>query len=59
MEIYDVSSGETAYTYNTSYEKLALAWHPKKYILAVGGEDRKEKGDKNEKNEGMIHLIHP
>ena len=43
----------------TTYEKLTLAWHPKKYILAVGGEDRKERNDKNDKNEGIIHLIYP
>lgn len=50
IEIYDLESGETAYSHSTGQAKLTLAWHPKKYILACAGE---------EKNEGSIHLIHP
>ena len=59
MELYDVETSESVYTYSTNTEKLTLAWHPSKYMLAIGGEDRKEKGDKNDRNEGSIHLVHP
>lgn len=50
VEIYDVESGATVYSYSTASAKLCLAWHPKKNILACAGE---------EKNEGSIHLVHP
>lgn len=67
MEIYDLESGETAHSYMTPSEKITLAWHPKKHILAVGGEEKKDndkndKNDKNEKNEkyeGVIQLVLP
>lgn len=50
VEIYDVETGTTGYTYSTGSAKLCLAWHPKRNILACAGE---------EKGEGSIHLIHP
>jgi THO complex subunit 3 len=50
MEVYDIESSTTVYSSSTKDVKNSIAWHPKKLIVAYGGEDR---------GEGIIHLLHP
>ncbi|CDW72783.1 tho complex subunit 3 [Stylonychia lemnae] len=45
-----LNTKQTLYSYSSSSSKICLQWHPKRNILAFAGE---------EKNEGLVHLLHP
>ena len=57
VSIYDTNDGELIQIFNTTSLQYAVAWHPKKLILAYAGEEKQEKSNKKDKYEGCFKVV--